>query len=159
MHTGLCPIHCPQVYFRSDKAGMRPEELQARQRQAQEMQAALQQQIEEKKRIKVGPDRGSQGGVSPYTLRAGKVCRECCVALNLWSNARTQVCKIEPGAMLSFSLCRLAQAQAGTQHCRERAPYSPQIGRLCNTEAFSCSGGGAAQGQGGGCTRSGTPQS
>ncbi len=73
MLTGQCPIHCPQVYFRSDKAGMRPEELQARQRQAQEMQAALQQQIEEKKRIKVGPDGGSRrasaqnsAGCTPY---------------------------------------------------------------------------------------------
>ena len=43
---------------------MRPEELQARQRQAQEMQAALQQQIEEKKRIKVRAD-GAQGGALP----------------------------------------------------------------------------------------------
>ena len=44
---------------------MRPEELQARQRQAQEMQAALQQQIKEKKRIKVGPP--SRRDFPPYS--------------------------------------------------------------------------------------------
>ena len=42
-----------QVYFRSDKINMRPEELAAKQQQAAELQDELKQQIQAKKRAKV----------------------------------------------------------------------------------------------------------
>ncbi len=42
-----------QVYFRSDKANMQPEEIAAKQQQASELQDELKKQIEAKKRIKV----------------------------------------------------------------------------------------------------------
>lgn len=42
-----------QVYFRSDKANMQPEEIAAKQQQASELQDELRKQIEEKKRVKV----------------------------------------------------------------------------------------------------------
>ena len=44
-----------QVYFRSDKINMRPEEIAAKQEQASQLQDELKRQIEEKRRIKV-PD-------------------------------------------------------------------------------------------------------
>lgn len=42
-----------QVYFRSDKANMQPEEIAAKQQQASELQDELRKQIEDKKRVKV----------------------------------------------------------------------------------------------------------
>ena len=42
-----------QVYFRSDKANMQPEEIAAKQQQASELQDELKKQIEAKKRVKV----------------------------------------------------------------------------------------------------------
>ncbi|KAL3150781.1 Centrosome and spindle pole associated protein 1, variant 2 [Trebouxia sp. C0010 RCD-2024] len=41
-----------EVYFRSDKANMQPEEIAAKQQQASELQDELRKQIEEKKRVK-----------------------------------------------------------------------------------------------------------
>ncbi len=42
-----------QVYFRSDKANMQPEEIAAKQQQASQLQDELKKQIEDKKRVKV----------------------------------------------------------------------------------------------------------
>lgn len=42
-----------QVYFRSDKINMRPEEIAAKQEQASQLQDELKRQIQEKRRLKV----------------------------------------------------------------------------------------------------------
>lgn len=49
----VLPFGDVQVYFRSDKANMQPEEIAAKQQQASDLQDELRKQIEEKKRVKV----------------------------------------------------------------------------------------------------------
>ena len=49
----LMPYPWLQVYFRSDKINMRPEEIAAKQEQATQLQDEPKRQIEEKRRIKV----------------------------------------------------------------------------------------------------------
>ena len=60
-----------QVYFRSDKANMQPEEIAAKQQQASELQDELRKQIEDKKRAKVA------------------LCIACCITLTAGADALT----------------------------------------------------------------------